>query len=59
MDNSFGACFWEDLSKVLFLGSSAKKHTPNSSFEASSCEHNNHRESNTRDMQFLSRGSVK
>jgi hypothetical protein len=30
-----------------------------SSFEASSCEHNNHRESNTRDTRFLSRGSAK
>jgi hypothetical protein len=30
-----------------------------SSFEANSCGQNNHRESNTRDTQFLSRGSAK
>jgi hypothetical protein len=30
-----------------------------SSFEASSYKHNNHRESNTRDTQILSRGSAK
>jgi hypothetical protein len=30
-----------------------------SSFEASSLEHKNHRESNIRDTRFLSRGSAK